>query len=274
MEKPPAASVANVRSPRRFSRFCSLSLSTRSVLRCLLRCSLRSSLRTPPHRNAPSGSRHHRRWSPSHLWICHRPLPHDDVFRRSDSRATFRPCRQKNDSAGLRSGDRVELRNNLALAFAFGSVALLMTGRFLGGITAASQAISLAALVDVCPPAEEGLLAKHGLARIIARLRHRTRARADFSQTKILPPGSPFTLRFKPQCCLACLNFALLLLLLHEARRPPILRTDEALPWLAGFSASSLAFRKPGLRKVSLVFLLQELGLGRILLLYPGLLIS
>lgn len=40
----------------------------------------------------------------------------------------------------------------ICVAFAFGSVALLMIGRFLGGITAASQAISLAALVDVCPP--------------------------------------------------------------------------------------------------------------------------
>src|SRR5258708_13375242 len=40
-------------------------------------------------------------------------------------------------------------------AFATGSVALLMVGRIVGGVTAASQAVSLAALVHVFPPARQ-----------------------------------------------------------------------------------------------------------------------
>ena len=40
----------------------------------------------------------------------------------------------------------------ISAAFAWGSIALLMAGRIIGGLTAASQAVSLAAVVDVCRP--------------------------------------------------------------------------------------------------------------------------
>ena len=51
----------------------------------------------------------------------------------------------------------------ISSAFALGSVFLLMAGRFLGGLTAASQAISLAALVDVCPPGKKDFWLSMGL---------------------------------------------------------------------------------------------------------------
>ena len=51
----------------------------------------------------------------------------------------------------------------ISAAFAWGSIALLMAGRMIGGLTAASQAVSLAAVVDVCRPERKDFWLSMGL---------------------------------------------------------------------------------------------------------------
>ena len=70
---------------------------------------------------------------------------------------------------------------------------------------------------------------------------------------------------------LACLNFVLLLLLLHEARRPSS-GERMRLSLASGLLSLVSAFRERGLRKVSWVFLLQELGWGAYFYFIPVLL--
>ena len=119
-------------------------------------------------------------------------------------------------------------------------------------------------------PAEEGLLAEHGLAWIIARLRHRTRAERLSVRQKYCLRFTIYT-PLQATVLLACLNFVLLLLLLHEARRPSS-GERMRLSLASGLLSLVSAFRERGLRKVSWVFLLQELGWGAYFYFIPVLL--
>ncbi len=158
----------------------------------------------------------------------------------------------------------------ICVAFAFGSVALLMIGRFLGGITAASQAISLAALVDVCPPQKKdfwlsmGLLGS-SLGFVIGP------ALSGFLSDKNIASSFTIYTPLQATVLLACLNFVLLLLLLHEARRRSS-GERMRLSLASGLLSLVSAFRERGLRKVSWVFLLQELGWGAYFYFIPVLL--
>lgn len=146
------------------------------------------------------------------------------------------------------------------VAFARGSVFLLMAGRVVGGITAASQPISLAALVDVCPPERKDFWLSMGLLGSSLGFVIGPALSGFLSDSGIV---SWFNLQTPLQATvlLAALIFVLLLWLLHEAPRP---RSSKRAPlsFTSGLVSLGLAFHKPGLREVSWVFLLQELAWG------------
>jgi DHA1 family tetracycline resistance protein-like MFS transporter len=61
---------------------------------------------------------------------------------------------------------------------------------------------------------------------------------------------------------LGCLNFVLLFLLFRDPRKPQSSKQRAPLSLTSGLLSLVHAFRRPGLRRVSLVFLLQELAWG------------
>ena len=148
----------------------------------------------------------------------------------------------------------------VSVAFEWGSVSLLMAGRVVGGITAASQAISLAALVDVCPPEKKDFWLSMGLLGSSLGFVIGPALSGFLSDNRIV---SWFSIQTPLQATvlLACLTLVLILWLLHEAPTP---RSSKRSPlsFASGLLSLALAFHKPGLREVSWVFLLQELAWG------------
>jgi DHA1 family tetracycline resistance protein-like MFS transporter len=173
---------------------------------------------------------------------------------------------QLSDRAGRKSillvcaGGMVLSYATISAAFASGSVFLLMAGRLLGGITAASQPISLAALVDVCPPERKDFWLSMGLLGSSLGFVIGPALGGFLSDHHIVSWFSIHT-PLQATVLLACLNFVLLLWLFHEGPRIPSSKRAP-LSLASGLLSLASAFRKPGLREVSLVFLLQELAWG------------
>ena len=145
-------------------------------------------------------------------------------------------------------------------AFARGSVLLLMTGRFLGGVTAGSRAVSLAALVDVCPPEKKDFWLSMGLLASSVGFVTGTALSGLLADNRIV---SWFTIHtpLHATVLLAGLNLILLFLLFRESGGPrPVRQTPLSLG--SGVLCLVSAFRNPGLREVSWVFLLQALAWG------------
>jgi DHA1 family tetracycline resistance protein-like MFS transporter len=145
-------------------------------------------------------------------------------------------------------------------AFALGSVLLLMTGRVLGGATAGSRAISMAALADVCSPRNKdfwlsmGLLASSAGFVIGAAL-------SGLLANNLIVAWFTIHTPLHATVLLASLDFVLLSFLFRESPRPHSVK-QTPLSFASGVLSLVSAFRKPGLREVSWVFLLQSLARG------------
>jgi DHA1 family tetracycline resistance protein-like MFS transporter len=151
----------------------------------------------------------------------------------------------------------------ISAAFAWGSVSLLMAGRFLGGLTAASQAISLAALVDVCRPQRKDFWLSMGLLSSSLGFVIGPALSGLLSDAQIVSWFNLLTPLYGT-ALLAGVNFVLLAWLFHEPRktvRPSVKRPPFSV--ISGFRSLASAFASPGaLRQVSRVFLLQEMAWG------------
>ncbi len=151
----------------------------------------------------------------------------------------------------------------ISAAFAWGSVSLLMAGRFLGGLTAASQAISLAALVDVCRPQRKDFWLSMGLLSSSLGFVIGPALSGLLSDAQIVSWFNLLTPLYGT-ALLAGVNFVLLAWLFHEPGktvRPSVKRLPFSV--ISGFRSLASAFASPGaLRQVSRVFLLQEMAWG------------
>jgi len=148
----------------------------------------------------------------------------------------------------------------ISAAFALGSVALLMVGRFVGGATAASQAVSLAALVDASPPRHKDFWLSMGLLCSSSGFVLGPALSGFLSDAEIMPWFSLLTPLYVT-ALVAAINVLMLAWLFHDRGR----RVAAAAPFtlLSGVRSFVSAFSRPGaLRDVSWVFLLQELAWG------------
>jgi DHA1 family tetracycline resistance protein-like MFS transporter len=149
----------------------------------------------------------------------------------------------------------------LGTAFALGSVILVMVGRALGGMTAASQPISLAALVDVSPPEKRDFWLSMGLLASSVGFVVGPALSGFLSDRSIVSWFNPQT-PLLTTVALAALNFCLLLFLFREPPPPTSSQKRTPLSLLSGLHSLAHAFQRPGLRRVSSVFLLQEMAWG------------
>jgi len=149
----------------------------------------------------------------------------------------------------------------LSAAFSFGSIILVMVGRALGGMTAASQPISLAALVDVSAPQKRDFWLSMGLLASSVGFVVGPALSGLLSDRSIMPWFSTQT-PLLATVALAVLNFCLLLFLFREPARPISAQRRTPLSFLSGLHSLMHAFQRPGLRRVSTVFLLQEMAWG------------
>jgi MFS transporter, DHA1 family, tetracycline resistance protein len=151
----------------------------------------------------------------------------------------------------------------ISVAFAWGSVPLLMLGRIVGGVTAASQAISLAAVVDVCRPERKDFWLSMGLLASSLGFVIGPALSGLLSDAGIVSWFSLLTPLYAT-ALLAAVNFVLLAWLLQDARKTTGQSAKRpALSLISGFRSLASAFAQPGpLRDVSWVFLLQELAWG------------
>lgn len=147
----------------------------------------------------------------------------------------------------------------ISAAFAWGSIALLMAGRIIGGLTAASQAVSLAAVVDVCRPSAKDFWLSMGLLCSSLGFVLGPALSGFLSDTAILPWFNLLTPLYAT-AALAAVNVLMLALLFHDRRQLP---ASSPVSLVGGFKSFGAAFARPGpLRDVSRVFLLQELAWG------------
>ena len=147
----------------------------------------------------------------------------------------------------------------ISAAFAWGSIALLMAGRMIGGLTAASQAVSLAAVVDVCRPERKDFWLSMGLLCSSLGFVLGPALSGVLSDTAILPWFNLLTPLYAT-AAVAAVNVVMLALLFHDRRQ---LLASSPVSLISGFKSFGSAFAKPGpLRDVSWVFLLQELAWG------------
>lgn len=147
----------------------------------------------------------------------------------------------------------------ISAAFAWGSIALLMAGRIIGGLTAASQAVSLAAVVDVCRPSAKDFWLSMGLLCSSLGFVLGPALSGFLSDTAILPWFNLLTPLYAT-AIVAAVNVLMLALLFHDRRQ---LLATSPVSLISGFKSFGAAFAKPGaLRDVSWVFLLQELAWG------------
>lgn len=149
----------------------------------------------------------------------------------------------------------------LSAAFALGSVILVMIGRALGGTTAASQPISLAALVDVSSPDKRDFWLSMGLLASSVGFVIGPALSGLLSDSRIVSWFSTQTPLFAT-VVLGVLNFFLLLFLYREPRKKTAPTKRMPISLLSGLHSLAHAFQRPGLRKVSAVFLLQEMAWG------------
>jgi MFS transporter, DHA1 family, tetracycline resistance protein len=149
----------------------------------------------------------------------------------------------------------------LSAAFALGSIILVMLGRALGGTTAASQPISLAALVDVSSPDKRDFWLSMGLLASSVGFVVGPALSGLLSDSRIVSWFSTQTPLFAT-VSLGALNFLLLLFLFREPHREEPSKERTPLSLVSGLHSLAHAFQKPGLRRVSAVFLLQELAWG------------
>jgi MFS transporter, DHA1 family, tetracycline resistance protein len=151
----------------------------------------------------------------------------------------------------------------ICAAFAWGSIWLLMAGRVVGGLTAASQAVSLASLVDVCKPEKKDFWLSMGLLSSSLGFVIGPALSGLLSDPQIVPWFTVLVPLYAT-ALLAGTNLVLLAWLFHDPRpvAPPAAAT-AALSLASGFRSFAAAFAQPGaLRDVSWVFLLQELAWG------------
>ena len=147
----------------------------------------------------------------------------------------------------------------ISAAFAWGSIALLMAGRMIGGLTAASQAVSLAAVVDVCRPERKDFWLSMGLLCSSLGFVLGPALSGFLSDTAILPWFNLLTPLYAT-AVVAAVNVVMLALLFHDRRQ---LLASSQVSLISGFKSFGAAFARPGpLRDVSWVFLLQELAWG------------
>ena len=117
----------------------------------------------------------------------------------------------------------------ISSAFARGSVLLLMTGRFLGGVTAGSRVVSLAALIDVCPPEKKDFWLSMGLLASSVGFVTGSALSGLLADNRIV---SWFTIHtpLHATVLLAGLNLILLFLLFRESGGPrPVRQTPLSL---------------------------------------------
>jgi DHA1 family tetracycline resistance protein-like MFS transporter len=147
-------------------------------------------------------------------------------------------------------------------AFAYGSISLLMAGRFIGGVTAASQAVSLAAIVDVCPPERKDFWLSMGLLSSSLGFVLGPALGGLLSDAQIVSWFDALTPLYAT-ALLAGVNLVLLAWLFHDRRIAAPSATATRASLVSGFRSFTSAFATPGaLRDVSWVFLLQELAWG------------
>jgi MFS transporter, DHA1 family, tetracycline resistance protein len=149
----------------------------------------------------------------------------------------------------------------LSAAFTLGSVVLVMVGRALGGTTAASQPISLAALVDVSAPEKRDFWLSMGLLASSVGFVVGPALSGLLSDNRIVSWFSTQTPLFVT-VALGALNFLLLMLLFREPGQARSLKERPPLSLLSGLHSLAHAFQRSGLRRVSAVFLLQEMAWG------------
>jgi MFS family permease len=149
----------------------------------------------------------------------------------------------------------------LSAAFAWGSVGLVMFGRALGGTTAASQPISLAALVDVSAPGKRDFWLSMGLLASSVGFVVGPALSGLLSDSTIVSWFSTQTPLFAT-VALGVLNFVLLLFLYREPSTPKSSAKRAPISLLSGLHSLAHAFQRPGLRRISTVFLLQEMAWG------------
>jgi MFS transporter, DHA1 family, tetracycline resistance protein len=148
----------------------------------------------------------------------------------------------------------------ISAAFAWGSIALLMAGRMIGGLTAASQAVSLAAVVDVCRPSAKDFWLSMGLLCSSLGFVLGPALSGFLSDTAILPWFNLLTPLYAT-AAVAAVNVLMLAVLFHDRRQ--IVPSSSPVSLISGFKSFGSAFSRPGaLRDVSWVFLLQELAWG------------
>ncbi|CAN5691852.1 MFS transporter [soil metagenome] len=149
----------------------------------------------------------------------------------------------------------------LSAAFAVGSVFLLMAGRFVGGVTAASQAISLAALVDVCRPEKKDFWLSMGLLASSLGFVIGPSLGGLLSEPRIVPWFHIQT-PLIATAILAGITLVLFFVCFRDPVRPKPKSQRAPLSLFSGIQSLIMAFRAPRLRRVSQVFLLQELAWG------------
>ena len=148
----------------------------------------------------------------------------------------------------------------ISAAFAWGSIVLLMAGRIIGGLTAASQAVSLAAVVDVCRPCAKDFWLSMGLLCSSLGFVMGPALSGFLSDTAILPWFSLLTPLYAT-ALVAAVNVLMLVLLFHDRRQ--LAASSSPVSLVSGFKSFGAAFAKPGpLLDVSWGFLLQELAWG------------
>ncbi|HEY5813659.1 MAG TPA: MFS transporter, partial [Terrimicrobiaceae bacterium] len=162
----------------------------------------------------------------------------------------------------------------LSFAFMSGSIVLLMAGRILGGATAAGQPISLAALVDVSAPANKDFWLSMGMLGSALGFVVGPTVGAFFSDNRIAPEFNTRT-PLLITGLLGCFNFALLWAFFREPRQSQAGRVLRVGPsWASAIFSLGEAFRRSGLRRISLVFLLQEMAWGAYFFFVPTFLID
>ena len=136
-------------------------------------------------------------------------------------------------------------------AFALGSVLLLITGRFLGGATGGSRAVSMAALADVCSPRNKDFWLSMGLLASSCGFVIGAALSGLLANNRIV---SWFTIHtpLHATVLLGSLDLVLLSVLFRESRGS---RSVPRSPLSIAGGVFSLvsAFRKPLLREVSWV---------------------
>ncbi|WP_208948320.1 MFS transporter [Segnochrobactrum spirostomi] len=162
----------------------------------------------------------------------------------------------------------------IALGFEIGSAALVIVGRLVGGLTAATQAVALAALADLGPAETKdariniGLLSS-SLGFVLGPVLSGALAGWGF--------GARFD-RIAPLVAVVAIALATLAWLGatdRQAGRPIPVGTGAArLDLLGSLKELGQAFASPVLRRLSAIFLLQQLGWGAFFFFIPVFLIG